>query len=189
MKTLLRAAAVLTVLGVLALVACSQKGFNTNLTIEPKPTPGVDWSKYKTWSFGRQGEYVLTHNDVLDSPNFRKAVGDHTVAEMNNLGYEHVNSNPDMLIMFHVIIEQRFDEVKNNPAYEGFDMQWAHSSEDDTWQEGSLILFAIDAKTGQQIWMSTAKAELDKRSNFETKKRRFNQVVTEMLSDFPKHTM
>jgi hypothetical protein len=183
MKYTLRAAAlVLLVLG----LGCSQKGFNTNLTVEPNPVPGVDWSKYQTWSFGRQGEYVVTGNEVLDDANFRKAVGDHTIDEMEKLGYKHVNENPDILLMFHVIVEDRYDEVKANPEYANYDMAWATVSEDDTWQEGSLMLFAIDAKSTKQIWGSTAKAELDKQSSFETKKKRFNEVVTKMLADFPK---
>jgi hypothetical protein len=186
MKTMLRAAAMVIILALVA--GCSEKGFNTNLTIEPKPVPGVDWSKYKNWSFGRQGEYVLTGIQNLDDPAFRKSVGENTVKLMNDLGYEHVNENPDMLLMFHVVVEQRYDEVKMNPAYQDFDMQWAQASSEDTWQEGSLFLFCVDAKTGSQIWSSSAKAELDKHSTFDTQKSRFNEVVTKMLADFPKRT-
>ena len=182
MKKILRVAVPVLVL---ALAACSQKGFNTNLTIEPQPVPGVDWSKYSTWSFGRQGEYVLTGNEILDEPTFRKSVGEHTVREMQKLGYTHVNGDPDMLLMFHIIVEDRYDDVKLNPAYANYDMQWAREGKDDTWREGSLILFAIDAKTGSQIWSSTASAELDKQPKMETAKKRFNSVVTEMLTDFP----
>ena len=183
MKTSIRAAAMLLVL---ALVACSEKGFNA--TIEPKPVPGVDWTQYSSWSFGRQGEYVLTGNSILDEPTFRKSVGEHTIREMGKLGYTHVDTKDtaDMLLMFHVIVEQRYDEVKNNPNYQDFDMQWATMSEDDAWQEGSLALFAIDAKTGKQIWGSVARAELDKEQNVSRAKQRFNDVVTEMLADFPK---
>ena len=186
MKTMFRVAALVII--VAALSGCSQKGFNTNLTIEPNPTPGVDWTPYKNWSFGRQGEYVPTGIHNLDDPQFRKSVSDNTIKLMNDLGYQHVNGSPDMLLMFHVAVEQRYDEVKMNPAYQDFDMQWAHASSEDTWSEGSLFIFAIDAKTGKQVWSSSAKAELDKQSNFETKKKRFNEVVTKMLADFPKHT-
>lgn len=186
MKTMFRAAALVIILALVA--GCSQKGFNTNLTVEPHPIPGVDWTKYKTWSFGRQGEYVVTGNEVLDDPTFRKSVGDNTIEEMNKLGYAHVNAEPDLLLMFHVMVEDRSDEVKNNPAYEDFDMQWAHQSSDDYWQEGTLMLLVIDAKSHQQIWGSTAKAELDKESNFQTKKERFNKVVSMMLEDFPKRS-
>jgi hypothetical protein len=186
MKTFVRVAAMLIVIALVA--GCSQKGFNTNLTIEPKPVPGVDWSKYKNWSFGRQGEYVQTGIQNLDDPAFRKSVGENTIQQMKNLGYDHVDSNPDMLLMFHVVVEQRYDEVKMNPAYQDFDMNWAQASSEDTWQEGSLFLFCVDAKTGSQIWSSSAKAELDKHSTYETQKNRFNEVVTKMLADFPKHT-
>ena len=90
MKRMMRAGALVLLV---ALVACSQKGFETNLTIETKPVPGVDWSKYSTWKFARQGEYVLTGNEVMDDPGFRKAVNEHTIAEMQKLGYTHVNDD------------------------------------------------------------------------------------------------
>src|SRR4030095_9588214 len=97
MKTRLGAAGMVIILALVA--GCSEKGFNTNLTIEPKPVPGVDWSKYKNWSFGRQGEYVLTGIHDLDEQGVLKSVGENTTKLMNDLGYEHVNENPDMLLM------------------------------------------------------------------------------------------
>ncbi len=186
MKNMFRAAALVIIIA--AIAGCSQKGFETNLTIEPRPVAGVDWTQYKNWSFGRQGEYVLTGIKNLDDPGFRKSVGENTIKLMSDLGYTHVTEGPDLLLMFHVLVEERYDEVKMNPAYQEFDMQWAQASSEDTWQEGSLFMFAIDAKTGKQIWSSVAKAELDKQSNYETQKKRFNEVVTRMLADFPKRT-
>lgn len=183
MKTMMRAAAIILVL---ALGACSQKGFNAE--IEPRPTPGVDWSPYKTWSFARQGEYVLTGIGILDEPTFRKDVGEHTIREMNKLGYEHVNEGADLFLMFHIMVDDRYDEVKMNPAYQDFDMQWAHVSEDDTWKEGTLALICVDTKTGKQIWGSIARAELAKEPNVSTAKQRFKDVVTDMLTDFPKRS-
>ena len=126
MKTLVRAAAILMVVAFVS--GCSQKGFNTNLTVEPNPVPGIDWTQYKNWSFGRQGEYVQTGIPDLDAPEFRKSVGDNAIKLMSALGYTHVNATPDMLLMFHVVVEQRYDEVKMNPAYQDFDMQWAQAS-------------------------------------------------------------
>lgn len=182
MRNAFRFAALATLL---ALAACSQKGFNP--TVEARPVPGVDWTQYSTWKFGRQGEYVETGYPILDDPSLRKSVGEHTINEMNKLGYTHIDSeNPDLLLMYHVIVEERFDDVKLNPAYQDFDMQWAQVSEDDTWREGTVALLAIDAKTGKQIWGAKAMAELDKQPNLETAKSRFNEVVTMMLANFPK---
>src|SRR5262245_34332923 len=162
MKTMIRATALVIIIALVA--GCSQRGFNTNLSIEPNPTPGVEWTPYQNWMFGRQGEYVPTGLPDLDEPEFRKSVGDNTIKLMNDLGYTHVTEHPDMLIMFHVLVEEKYDEVKMNPAYQEFDMQWAQSSSEDTWQEGSLFIFAIDPKTGKQVWSSHAQAELDKQA-------------------------
>jgi len=173
---------------VLAVVGCSQKGFDTRLTVEPRPVPGVDMSVYKTWNFGRQGEYVKTGIEALDDPAFRQSVADHTIAEMAKLGYTNAVSDPDLLVMFHVIVEDRYDEVKANPAYQNYDMAWATVSDDDVWQEGSIALFVIDARSGKQVWGSVARAELDKHSTADTKKTRFKETVSRMLADFPKRT-
>jgi len=183
MKTMLRAALAILII---AVVACSQKGLDSRLIVEPKPVPGVDFTQYKTWSWGRQGEYVQTGIEALDAPEFRAGVGNHTISEMSKLGYTHVDGAPDMLLMFHVAVEERYDEVKMNPAYQGYDMAGANVNSDDMWKEGSLIMFVIDAKSGQQIWGSTATAELDELADYETKKKRFNEVITKMLADFPK---
>jgi hypothetical protein len=171
---------------VLAAVGCSQKGFNTRLNVESNPAPGVDFSQYKTWNFGRQGEYVRTGIAALDDPAFRQSVADHTIAEMAKLGYTHAVTQPDLLIMFHVAVEDRYDDVKVNPAYQDFDMNWAHASSDDTWQEGSLFLFVIDAKTSSQVWSATAMAELEKEVDLDTRRQRFKETITRMLADFPK---
>jgi hypothetical protein len=173
----------------LALAGCSQKGFNTRLTVEPKPVPGVDMSVYKTWNFGRQGEYVKTGIEVLDDPSFRQSVADHTIAEMAKLGYTNTVSEPDLLVMFHVMVEDRYDEVKANPAYQSYDMAWAQMSSEDAWQEGSIAIFVIDAKTGQQVWGSVARAELDEHATADTKRTRFKQVITRMLADLPKRPL
>jgi hypothetical protein len=164
---------------------CSQKGYNMRLTVEPAPVPGVDWAPYKKWNFGRLGEYVTTGNAILDDPAFRQSVSDHTVAEMSKLGYANVVSQPDMLLMFHIVVEDRYDEVKLNEVYQGYDMSWAQASSEDTWQEGTIILFAIDAKSNQQIWSCTARGELDKTADYETKKSRFKETVSRMLATFP----
>lgn len=184
MRNMFRFAALVLVV---ALSACSQKGFNP--TVEARPVPGVDWTQYSTWKFGRQGEYVATGYPTLDDPAFRKSIGEHTISEMNKLGYTHIDTeSPDLLLMYHVLVEERFDDVKLNPAYQDFDMQWAHVGEDATWREGTVALLAIDAKTGKQIWGAKAVAELDKEANMETAKQRFKDVVTMMLANFPRKT-
>ena len=69
--------------------------------------------------------------------------------------------------------------------YQGYDMAWAQVGEGDIWNEGTLIIFAMDGKTGQQMWSSTAQAKLNDYVGYEDRLDRFNKVVTMMMSDFP----
>ncbi len=171
---------------VLLAPACSQRGFYSNLDIEARAVPGIDYSPYKTWRFAREDEYPATGNATLDDPKFRSAVSKSTIDDMDKLGYTKVDRDPDFVLMLHVVTESKFDEQKMADIYKGYDMAWAQMGPNDYWQEGTLIIFAMDAKTGKQVWSSTAKAKLDDQSNFETKKDRFQKVVSMMLEDFPK---
>jgi len=181
----MRKFAVLVPLFLIALVACSQKGFNANVNVTPQPVPGADFSKYKTWNFGRQGGYPPTGLDHLDTPQFHVAVAKHFAQEMTTLGYANVDSLPDLVFLLHVAAEQQFDEQKMNDIYQGYDMAWAQVGEGDIWNEGTLIIFAMDGKTGQQMWSSTAQAKLNDYVGYEDRLDRFNKVVTMMMSDFP----
>jgi hypothetical protein len=175
-------------LALLALVACSQKSFDSRLQITPEPVPGADFTHYKTWMFGRAGEYPATGIEHMDTPQFRAAAGKHFRAEMTKLGYTETNDNADFVMLLHVAGEVKFDQQKMDEVYEGYDMAWSQISKDDVWNEGTMIIFAMDNQTGKQLWSSTAQARLEDYVGYQDRLERFNKVVTLMLADFPKAT-
>jgi hypothetical protein len=183
----MRKFAVLVPLFLVALLACSQKGFNANVHVTPQPVPGVDFSTYRTWDFGLEGEYPLTGLQYIDQPQFRVAVAKHFTAEMQKLGYTKVDSIPDLVILMHVASEVKFDQQKMDDIYKGYDMAWSQMGAEDAWNEGTLMLFAMDAKTGKQMWSSTAQAKLQDYVTYDERLDRFNKVLTMMLGDFPMH--
>lgn len=176
---------VLIPLFLVALVACSQKGFNANVHITPQPVAGADFSPYKTWDFGRAGEYPATGLEHIDEPQFRAAVAKHFTEEMAKLGYTNSSDNPDLVILLHVASKVAYDQQKMDDIYKGYDMAWSQMGKDDAWTEGTLIIFAMDAKTGKQLWSSTAQAKLQDYVGYQDRLDRFNKVVTMMLADFP----
>jgi hypothetical protein len=169
------------------LVGCSQKGFYSNVRVNPHPVPDVDFAAYSTWNFGREGQYPPTGNETLDSPQFRASVAAHFAEEMTAAGYTRNQESPAILMLLHVVIEEKFDEQKMDDIYKGYDMAWAQMGPEDYWKQGSLIIFAVDAKTGQQVWSSTAEAKLQENVGFDERRQRFNNVVSMMLADFPQH--
>lgn len=168
-------------------VACSQKGFNSNVHITPQPVAGADFSKYRTWAFPGNG-YHAAGVEHVDTPQFREAAAKHFAEEMTKMGYTNSSDSPDLTILIHVSSEQKFDEQKMDDIYKGYDMAWAQMGEDDQWQEGTIVMFAMDAKTGQQMWSSTCHAKLQEYVGYQDRLDRFNKVITMMLADFPSHT-
>ena len=165
-----------------ALAACSQK-YQTEVT--PAPVPNVDFAKYRTWDFGREGQYPPTGIEDVDSPQFRAAVAQEILADMAALGYANVDSNPDFVLLINVGAQQQVDQEKMDDYNRGYDMAWAQIGDSDVWNEGTIILYAADAKTGQLIWSSTANGRLQSYPGYEKRLERFNDVIVKMLADFP----
>ena len=167
------------------LLACSQKGFDSNVQVTPQPVADANFSAYATWNFGRLGEYPATGIEHIDEPQFRQGVAKYFEAEMTKKGYTRSAENPDLVMLLHVAAEQKFDEQKMDDLYKGYDMAWAQIGDEDVWQEGTLVIFAMDAKTGKQVWSSTAQAKLQEYVGFQDRLDRFNKVVSMMLADLP----
>jgi hypothetical protein len=104
---------------------------------------------------------------------------------MAKMGYTKVDSLPDFVMMIQLMTENKFDEQKMNDIYQGYDMAWSQMSSEDYWKEGTLLLFAMDARTGKQIWVARAQARIDEQSDVSTKKDRFKKTLAMLLQDFP----
>jgi hypothetical protein len=173
---------IIALLAFAALAACSSK-YQTQVT--PAPVPNVDFAKYRTFDFGREGQYPPTGIQDVDSPEFRAAVAKEIIADMAALGYAKVDTNPDFVMLINVGAQQQVDEQKEKDLEQGYDMAWAQISSSDAWNEGTIILYAADAKTGQLIWSSTANGRLQSYPGYEKRLERFNDAIVEMLADFP----
>jgi hypothetical protein len=165
-------------------IACAG-GFYNGVNIESDQLADVDFTKLPTWKFAREDQYPETGIAALDDPAFRKSVAQHTITEMQTIGYKKVESDPDFVMMIHVQLTNEYDKQKMDDIYKGYDMAWSHMNAEDYWQDGTLMLFAMDSKTGKQIWSSRAHARLDDNTSASVKEERFKKVISMMLEDFP----
>jgi Domain of unknown function (DUF4136) len=173
---------IIALLAFAMLAACSAK-YQTEVTTSP--VPNVDFAKYRTYDFGREGQYPPTGVEHVDTPQFRAAVAQEIIADMAALGYAKVDSNPDFVILMDVGAAQQVDQQKVDDVSSGYDMAWAQISDKDVWNEGTIILYAADAKTGQLIWSSTASGRLQSYPGYEKRLERFNDAIVHMLAQFP----
>ena len=170
----------------LAAFACAQSKYEAHIT--PAPVPNVDFTPYQTWDFGREGQYPATGVEDVDTPQFRAAVAQHIITDMSGLGYANVDSNPDFVLLLNVGAQQQVDQQKMDDYNRGYDMAWSQIGDSDVWNEGTIAIIAADAKTGQMIWSSSADGRLQSYPGYEKRLERFNNIVSQMLADFPKRT-
>jgi uncharacterized Ntn-hydrolase superfamily protein len=55
----------------------------------------------------------------------------------------------------------------------------------DQYTEGSIVVYVVDPQAQDWVWKAWAEARLDPSSPPETKRQRLQQVVKDMLSQFP----
>jgi hypothetical protein len=153
-------------------------------------SPRADLSRYETWDWLSP----LTDGEAIDKlqieAGIRSAIESAVASRMTDRGYRRVTSSPDMVVNYHVAgkdidgdyIRQIY-EGKYDPKYRSnFD---GPRSARDKWQEGSIILFAFDATTGDIIWRSSATAEVTDEAPLDRRVERLNEAIKMMFTSLP----
>lgn len=142
---------------------------------------GTDFSKYKTFAYFKQG---IDQADVseLDKKRILRALD----TEMQRRGFTK-SENPDVVVSFFTDAQERVDVFNNMGwgwggwGWGGFG--WGYGNNVSTTTEGVLYIDFIDAKSKELIWQGIGRAAL--KSTPEAKIERTNEMVQEILSQFP----
>jgi hypothetical protein len=169
---------------VAALTGCASN-VDRSLVIESELASGIRVDAYRTWKFAREAEYPETRIEALDEPAFRTSVGNQVISDLAAKGFTKVDANPDFVMMIQFMTESQYDQQKMDDIYKGYDMATFQMTSKDYWQDGHLYVFAMDPKTGKQMWSSHAHARLDQDTSTEHKQKQFVKVLAAMLEDFP----
>ena len=157
----------------------------------------IDFSRYKTYDW-----LPSPKGAKIDSFNHRRFV----TAVENNLadkGLARDISKPDILIATHFGKEKKV-EISNRgyvyapsryytgygyryPSRHGYSTEYVVSGGIDVYEyeQGTLIVDFIDARTKQLIWRATARAIISPASTPEKQTEKINNAVNEILSSFP----
>ena len=175
---------------VITLAGCSP------ITVSTDYDPSIDFSDYRTYAWlpdldkriaDPQSVDPRINNTLLDK-RVRKAVETHLGAK----GYTMVSTDtPDLYVAYHAALIGKVDVTTVNRHY-GYGPGWrgrggsigteTHVRE---YEEGTLILDLIDAKTESLIWRGLAQAEVWVTSTPEEREKRINEAVRKMLERFP----
>lgn len=169
-----------TLLAILAVGGCSP------YSIDEDYDPSTDFAKFKTWTWFTGPKPSGPSLDDLTEQRIRKAIEG---------GLPHVgltkgaDGSTDLLVAYHVSIAQRIDVT---PTTVSFGYGWgrgyvgtSYGSEVRTYDEGTLLIDLLDAKTKSLVWRGTARATVYRNSTPEEREIRIREAVQLILQQYP----
>ena len=120
--------------------------------------------------------------DSLKVERVKKAVN----AELQAKGLMMTSNNPDFLIAEHLGKNDKVQVTNWGYNYDQYGMDLGPQGVDTyQYEEGSLILDFVDAKSKKMIWRGVAKAEINNTDTPEKTEKLINEAVQEILKNFP----
>jgi hypothetical protein len=147
---------------------------------------GVSFAQYRTFEWG-PADALPTGDPRLDrNPFFKDHLEGAVEKQLATRGLEMATpGTADVLIHYHANITQRFE-------VNGIDRDRGYCYDDCQprlieYEEGTIVLDLVDARTNRVIWRGWAQESVDKViDNQDRMERQINQAVTKMMKRFPK---
>ena len=179
---------ILTVSGVLAILA----GCASEPSILSDYDRSADFASYRTYGFADELGTDRAGYSTLITDHFKQAVG----RELETRGYQHAESNPDLLVNFFVAISEKTD-VRSTPAptagagYYGYRYGlytgWpAYSTDVRTvhYKEGTANIDVIDARRSQLVWEGVAEGRVRDEA-LQNPGPAISALVAELFTEYP----
>jgi hypothetical protein len=177
-------------------VGCGSKSKEINRIIESPIdyhshlSPRADMSRYNTWDWLSPlvDEGAVEKQQLED--DIRLAIQSAIELRMRDRNYRHVTSSPDMVIDYQVAGQDIDADFMREKYDERYDPKYRRNFDGprrlrDSWQEGSIVIFAFDAVTGEIFWRSSAKAEVTDEAPLEQRVERLDEAIKMMFTSLP----
>ena len=145
----------------------------------------ANFANLKTYDWMAVPEKSSVDSFVVE--NVKNAVN----AELKVKGLTMTSSNPDFLIAEHLGKKDKVQVTDWGYGYGPYGGYWGGywgpngGVSTYEYQEGSLILDFVDAKSKKLIWRGAAKAEVQNIKNPEQREKLINEAVKEILKKYP----
>lgn len=167
-----------------AALSCSQQ-----TAVNADYDTSADFTRYKTYAWldevlpqDKIPEELRRANDITDR-RIRAAVNE----EMAAKGFTATKSSPDLVIFYHVGVEDKVDVTDWGYSYASTGRYWGWNTRNvDTYnyQEGSLILDFVDANSKVLVWRGTAQKVLENLTPEEADQM-IKDTVREVMALYP----
>ncbi len=159
---------------VVLLLGCTTTSVNYDFDKE------YDFSPVKSYAWMTMPQNVRAEEFLI------KRVKSALNRELNAKGITQAPDNPDFLIALHGSRESKVQVTDWGYSYGPFGRRIGESRIDvSQYEQGTLIVDFVEAKTKQMIWRGTASRVLDPGVTPQDKERLINEAVIEIMKHFP----
>jgi|SRR5262245_17716446 len=195
MKSSLRAAAALSAIVVVALVATTRAA---KVDVKSDRDKQFDFSKVKTWSWDPKepGKVIMARSSQDNSADVKRRFGqtilDAISSEFTQRGLTGVSPQPgDVRVYYYLVVTVGFDTQTMGqflPAVPewGVAPYVPQTTSFDIVQNGALVIDAVSNQLDRVVWRVIGRTELDTERTDDQRRARIKTVVRELVKRFPK---
>lgn len=144
----------------------------------------IDFKVYKTFAWAKAQEAPGKNYPMFDNELNRKRITDAIEKELGALGLKKLNSGPDLLIDFHVSIDQKTDHIVHDNYPFGFSYWSDYDISSYTYKKGALVIHFVDSKKEQLVWQGVGSSILSDVPP-ENAEERIKKAVKAILAHYP----
>ncbi|MBL7828718.1 MAG: DUF4136 domain-containing protein [Saprospiraceae bacterium] len=146
--------------------------------------PGVNLFRYHTYEW--RADTIPGGSNIYLSQSTSEQIRAAVDAELTTYGYKICTDQPDLLLHFHVVVENKVyyqhDWNCGDEGRAGYGM--CHRVKPAYLREGTLMVDLIDVKNGNQVWRGVAVGILENVTP-ETRNKMIKSAVQQIFKKFP----
>lgn len=148
----------------------------SSMAIKSDFDPQADFARYKTFDW-------MPRAKPSPNPLHEKRVAAAVEQQLTTKGMtQQAAGAPDFLVVVHANVQDKLDVDTYGYRYGRYGRRVGTYTTVREYQQGTMVIDFIDAKTKELFWRGWAKGEV---SNPETAKEKIDEVVAKILAQYP----
>jgi hypothetical protein len=163
-------------------------GCGTSISVNYDYDVNANFEEYRTYDWvplpeaaPGSAKRAQQSNDLLD-----KRIKSNVDAVLSERGLSVNSSSPDMLVVYHVGVQDKVQVTDWGYRYSDYYWGWGGRDIDVyNYEEGTLIIDFIDAQTKELVWRGAGSVALDSSTSPEKSDELVRKVVGKIMSRYP----
>lgn len=142
-----------------------------------------DFTKYKTFCWLNGCEFTYTGPKYLNDSLLREKIKNAIISELTKKGFTQDNDNPDLLIDFHISVENETSIIYHHNDDDSYNFKPFPEQEVVNYLKGTIVIDMVDKLASRMVWRSEAIGYMDVHPDLSEKNIQKGIAIT--LKNFP----